>query len=59
VTPGFRPNPGYRPAEAEGRRVRVILNNGQQHDWPADGSHGCTWKKRGSYGYDIAEYQVL
>lgn len=42
-------NPGERPREAAGKRVRVILRNGydtakrEPGGWPADGRGGCNW----------------
>jgi hypothetical protein len=55
---GPRPNPGYLPEDAIGKRVRVRLVNGQQHDWPADGNGGCSWAIT-AHPFDIAEYEVL
>lgn len=53
-----RPNPGHLPEEAIGKRVRVRLVNGEQHDWPADGKGGCSWAITG-HPFDIAEFEVL
>lgn len=62
------PNPGYCPADAEGRRVRVLLANGaigacddgptSAPGWAADGRNGCRWSITG-HPFDIAEYQVV
>ncbi len=55
----MKPNPGYCPPEATGKRVRVILANGQpgKQDWPADGRHGCRWTLTGA-AHDIAMFEV-
>lgn len=56
------PNPGYCPAEAEGKRVRVRLASDIEdtapREWPADGKLGCNWSIRG-LPVDIAEYEVI
>lgn len=64
----MKPNPGYLPPEASGRRVRVRLANGEigrtddnpmsPPGWAADGRGGCRWDYSGS-AFDIVEYQVL
>ena len=55
----MKPNLGYCPAEAAGKRVRVVLANGQtpKESWPADGKSGCRWTLTG-HPFDIAEYEV-
>jgi hypothetical protein len=63
-----KPNPGHLPQEAIGKRVRVLLANGElgRNDdnpmspagWPADGKNGCRWEIAG-LPFDIAEYEVL
>lgn len=62
------PNPGYCPAEAHGKRVRITLANGRlgkcdngltsPPGWAADGRGGCRWSRTGS-PYDIAAYEVV
>jgi len=57
----MKPNPGYCPSEAIGRRVAVRLANGitvLAPGWPADGKAGCDWRRNG-HPYNIAEYEVL
>lgn len=64
----MKSNPGYCPAEAEGKRVRVWLGHGREgaYDdnpmsppgWAADGRTGCNWAITGS-PFDIAFYQVI
>lgn len=64
----MKPNPGYCPAEAEGKRVRVWLVHGGEGSyddnpmsppgWAADGRTGCSWTITGSQ-FDIAFYQVI
>ncbi|WP_030540586.1 hypothetical protein [Sphingobium sp. DC-2] len=64
----MKPNPGYCPAEAEGKRVRVWLAHGgvgATYDdpmvppgWAADGPRGCCWEITG-HPFDIAFYEVL
>ena len=66
--PGMKPNPGYCPREAEGKRVRVQLVHGgigkcddnpmSPPGWPADGRQGCCWAFRDSE-FDIAFYEVI
>lgn len=55
-------NTGHLPREAEGRRVRVRLANGQlaggAAGWPADGKGGCRWETQG-HPFDIAYYEVI
>lgn len=61
ATPGFKPNRGYCPEEAKGKRVGLILANGQEvtaPGWPADGKFGCRWTLTGD-AHDIREYRVL
>lgn len=62
------PNPGFCPAEAEGKRVRVVLASGEAGrtddnpmsppGWAADGRAGCRWSITGS-AFDIARYEVI
>jgi hypothetical protein len=62
------PNPGYCPAESEGKRVRVWLGNGRPGatddnpmsppGWPADGRGGCDWRLA-SHPFAIAFYEVI
>jgi len=63
------PNPGHCPDFARGKRVRVVLANGQRYGdhpvnavvpagWAADGSNGCRWSRSG-HPFDIAEYEVI
>lgn len=63
----MKPNPGYCPAEAKGKRVRVKLVNGKVNGdiaphlppgWAADGKYGCRWDNTG-FAFDIAEYEVI
>lgn len=54
----MKPNPGYCPAEAAGRRVNVLLANGNKREWPADGKNGCVWRKRG-LPVDIDKFEVI
>lgn len=65
--PSGKPNPGYCPADADGKRVRVQLTNGKipkdnghglPDGWKANGPGGCRWKKTGG-DFDIAFYKVL
>lgn len=65
--PGYKPNPGYLPKDAKGKRVRVVLMNGRQPadvspamppGWAADEKSGCRWTKTGDE-WDIAWYIVL
>lgn len=56
----MKPNPGYCPAEAAGKRVRVRLANGQlgpDTGWAADGRYACRWSITG-HSHDIAFYEV-
>lgn len=61
---GMRPNEGFCPPEAAGRRVHVILRNGydsrkkEPAGWEAVGRGGCRWTLTGD-PFDIAEYQVI
>jgi hypothetical protein len=56
-----KPNPGYCPAEAEGKNVRVRLVSDPEgksvRTWPASGKGACNWTIRG-FPFDIAEYEV-
>ena len=62
------PNPGHLPPEAEGKRVRVHLRNGElgrtdnspmsPPGWAADGRNGCRWSLTG-HPFDIVEYEVV
>lgn len=64
----MKANPGYCPAEAEGKRVRVRLAHGgigkcdespmSPSGWAADGQGGCNWRITGG-PFDIAEYEVV
>lgn len=58
----MRPNPGYCPAEAEGRRVKVLLAGDDEgatpREWQADGRGGCRWSIQGDR-FDIREYEVI
>lgn len=54
----MKPNPGFCPLEAEGKRVRVKLANGHVGEWAADGRGGCRWTIEG-HEHDIAEYEVI
>lgn len=57
----MKPNPGYLPREAIGKRVRVRLERdtpGVTKDWPADGKAGCRWTRTGCE-FDIAEWEVI
>lgn len=55
-------NPGHLPAEAQGKRVRVVLANGARAGgaagWPADGKGACRWDRSGS-PFDIDFYEVI
>lgn len=56
----MKPNPGHCPAEAAGKRVRVIMRDGStsKGDWAADGRSGCRWSLTGCR-FDIKEYEVV
>lgn len=64
----MKPNPGYLPEEAAGKRVRVRLAHGGMGScddnpmsppgWAADGRGGCRWVIDGR-PHDIAEYEVI
>jgi hypothetical protein len=60
----MKPNPGYCPAEAAGKRVRVVLardvgrDTPQTYDWPADGQGGCRWSITGDK-HDVAKFEVI
>jgi hypothetical protein len=63
-----KPNPGYLPSEAIGKRVRVELVHGgigatdanpmSPPGWAADGKAGCNWRRTGS-PFDIAKFEVI
>lgn len=61
------PNPGHLPEDAIGKRVFVVLENGQDNragdpafasGWAADGRGGCSWARTGQ-PFDIAAYEVI
>lgn len=66
----MKPNPGKCPPEAKGKRVNVILANGNpsktysdidpmlKPGWAADGKNGCRWSITGE-PWDIAMYEVI
>ena len=64
----MKPNPGYCPAEAAGKRIHARLAHGgtgraddnlmSPPGWAADGKGGCNWRRTGSL-FDIAEYEVI
>lgn len=64
----MKPNPGYLPSEAIGKRVRVQLAHGgigatdgnptSPPGWAADGKSGCNWRRVGSR-FDIVQYEVV
>lgn len=64
----MKPNPGYCPAEAAGKRIRAQLAHGgigkcddsptTAPGWAADGRGGCRWTFTGSL-FDIAAYEVV
>lgn len=64
----MKPNPGYCPAEAAGKRVRLWLAHGgiaacddnpmSPPGWAADGRGGCRWTLTGA-PHDIAFYEVI
>lgn len=64
----MKPNPGHLPPEAIGKRVRVLLANGEPGrtdnnpmspaGWAAEGRGGCRWSIEGN-PFDIAEYEVI
>ena len=58
--PAVKQNRGSCPAEAEGRRVNVVLRNGERSNgsWPADGRVGCRWTLTG-HPFDIDRYEVV
>ena len=60
----LRRNEGQCPAEAAGKRVRVVLANGydsakrEPGGWAADGRAGCNWSLRlGAWA--IEEWELL
>ncbi|MBB4859673.1 hypothetical protein HNO88_003002 [Novosphingobium chloroacetimidivorans] len=62
----LQPNPGKCPAEAAGRRVRVVLFNGtdtartEPGGWAADGKSGCTWRiHRPPHPFDIKLWELI
>lgn len=58
----MKPNRGFCPVVAQGKRVRVQLWNGNvpagPSGWAADGRNGCCWDLRG-LPFDIAYYEVI
>jgi hypothetical protein len=59
----MKPNPGYLPAEAQGKRVRVLLRRDVEtkpfsFEAPADGRGACSWAIKRT-DFDIARYEVL
>lgn len=64
----MKPNPGYLPADAVGKRIRTRLAHGgigacddgttSPPGWAADGRGGCRWTITGS-PFDIKEYEVI
>jgi hypothetical protein len=68
ATNGMRPNPGYLPVEAIGKRVRVRLAHGglgatdanpmSPPGWAADGKGACRWSITGQ-PHDIREFEVI
>ncbi|HEX8553986.1 MAG TPA: hypothetical protein VF695_04700 [Sphingomonas sp.] len=57
----MKPNPGYCPPEAIGKRVAVRLINGTSvpaPGWPADGKGGCNWRRTGQ-PFEIDRFEVL
>jgi hypothetical protein len=64
--PKWRPNPGQRPREAKGKRVRVLLLHGRAvtYDdnpmsppgWAAD---TCRWGLDLQYSFSITHYAVI
>lgn len=66
----FKPNPGYCPRSAKGKRVIVQLNNGticgeepvttvSPPGWAADGKQGCDWTIDRQYSFAIAGFYVI
>lgn len=55
-------NPGYLPAAAIGRRVRVVLAGDAPgtppREWAADGKGGCRWTRTAS-PLDIDQFEVI
>lgn len=59
------PNPGRCPAEATGKRVRVILRNGTRHgDFPVNtdsklgwAAETTNWRLTGS-AFDVLEWEL-
>ena len=56
----MKPNRGHCPPEAQGKRVNVILRNGERgkSSWAADGRSGCRWTLGGD-PFDIIQYEVV
>jgi hypothetical protein len=57
----MKPNPGYCPGEAVGKRVKVRLRNGMRpaESWAADGKGGANWEISNPPGpWDITHYEV-
>ena len=62
------PNPGHLPPQAVGKRVRVVLENGNEGrtdgnpmsplGWAADGRGGCNWTLR-DHPFAIAKFEVI
>lgn len=59
-----RKNPGYCPAEAQGKRVHVVLRNGydtrgkEPAGWAATDKGACRWTLTG-HPFDIEEFEVI
>lgn len=64
----MKPNPGYLPTDAIGKRIRARMAHGgigacddnpmSSPGWAADGKGACRWTRTGS-PFDIDEYEVL
>jgi hypothetical protein len=51
-------NQGHCPTKAAGKRVNVILRNGDEgKSWAADGRQGCRWTLTGD-DYDIVAWAL-
>lgn len=65
----WKDNPGHCPREAKGKRVRVLLNHGEEarYDdnpmsppgWAADGKGGSKWDLDPDYPFAIKAYIVI
>jgi hypothetical protein len=66
MTPGFKHNPGSQPEETKGKRVAVVLANGNMSGhvsvnsdskvgWTANDAN---WTRR-NFPFDIEEYKIL